>query len=215
MNIKTDKMYEHLENKRVAIVGPASSLKDSGNGEYIDSFDFVVRLNYAKTNNIKDTGTKTNIIYYDGSYKPYSNLDYLVCTYPETEWFFNERCLKNVNYYNKRFNHRVIDSNLYHNLKLNLHKGNKVRPNSGLVAIVDLLQSKLSKLYITGIDFYRTAYLKSHPDYGKMELDQIITTFNKGDNGDVHDVNAQFNYFKNIVLKDTRIEIDNFMKKFV
>ena len=39
--------------------------------------------------------------------------------------------------------------------------------------------------------------------------------FEAGDNGDVHDIDIQFNYFKNILLKDTRIEVDDFMKKFI
>ena len=139
----------------------------------------------------------------------------MVCAYPETEWFFNDRCLPTINKYKGLFNHRIISQEVYHTLKNDLDANNKVRPNTGLVAIVDLLKSNLKNLYITGLDFYRSSYLKSHPDYGRMQLDQVINTFNQGDNGDVHDVDIQFNYFKNKLLKDPRIEIDEFLKQFV
>ena len=41
-------MYNFLHSKSVALVGPAASLKGQGRGAYIDSFDYVVSLNYAK-----------------------------------------------------------------------------------------------------------------------------------------------------------------------
>jgi len=206
-------MYEYLKNKSVALVGPARSLKNSGKGEYIDSHDFVVRLNHAKTDFAEDTGLRTDIVYYNGSPHHYesSKINYLVCSYPTTEWFYNERCLPNVNYYSKIFKHRTVDHHLYDDLKVSLDKGRKIRPNTGLVAIVDLLQSDLQKLYITGIDFHRTPYVSSYPVYGQMPLSEVIKEFNRGDQGDYHDTDAQFEYFKNEILKDKRVELSDFL----
>ena len=63
--LKAEEKYKNLvKNKNVALVGPASSIAGSKNGELIDSHDIVVRLNYAKIQNKEDSGSKTNIIYY-------------------------------------------------------------------------------------------------------------------------------------------------------
>lgn len=219
-------MYSYLENKRVAIVGPAASIKNSNKGGYIDDHDIVVRLNYSKIDNVVDTGQKTDIIYYDGGmdsnrFNTYLELNpkTIVCTYPETEWFFNERCKSNVSSLKEHFNSIVVDPKIYNGLKDQLNKNattNVVRPNSGLIAIVDLLNSKLSELYIIGLDFYRTAYLDSQPDgWGKMNMDQLIKVFNKGDGGDVHDIDIQFEYFKKLTKSDSRIKPSKFLSNFL
>ena len=210
-------MYNYLKGKRVAIVGPALSVEGSKNGSFIDSHDVVVRLNYANINNPKDSGTKTDIVYYDGSLHNYGDLklDYLVCAYPKTEWFFEERCLKSVQYLSTLYNHKVVDSGIYTQLKNSLDKDNTVRPNTGLIAIVDLLQSELRSLFITGLDFYRSSYVKEHPDYGNTDLTEISRIFKSGDNGDYHDVEKQFEYFQQHIITDPRLKIDSFLEQFV
>ena len=64
-----------LNKKKIALVGPASSIEKDKNGEFIDSHDIVVRLNYAKIKNPDHSGTKTDVIYYDGSLHDYENLN--------------------------------------------------------------------------------------------------------------------------------------------
>jgi len=66
-------MHHKLKNKTVALVGPASSLKGQQKGQYIDSFDYVVRINYANIQSVLDAGSRTDIVYYDGSYHNYDN----------------------------------------------------------------------------------------------------------------------------------------------
>ncbi len=211
-----EKEYEHfLKEKTIAVVGPARSIQDSKNGDLIDSCDVVVRLNYAKIKNSKDSGTRTDVIYYDGSLHDYSNLKikFLICSYPKVEWFFESRCKQNVRYYNNFYNHQVVDCALYSELKKSLSNDNKVRPNTGLIAMVDLLSYDIKSLFITGIDFYRTAYLNTHPDYGNHSLDQVKNVFKSGDNGDYHDTEAQFEYFKNNLIIDDRVLTDEFLSK--
>lgn len=210
-------MYKFLENKTVALVGPAASISRTGKGKYIDQHDFVVRLNYANISSVNDSGSRTDIIYYDGSYHDYRfcSPTVLICSYPETEWFFESRCRANVQFFKNKYDHHIVDSELYKSLKTSLNKDSNVRPNSGTIAIADLLTSKLSRLYITGIDFYRTPYLTTHPDYGFKTLDEIKSVFKKGDNGDYHDVDIQFEYFKSHLLGDPRIELDDFLKSII
>ena len=212
------KEYKNLlKGKKVAIVGPAKSLEGTARGSYIDSHDYVVRINYAKIKSTQDAGSRTDIIYYDGSHHDYSHCKpwILVCSYPETEWFYNSRCIHTVNYYKNIYDHYTVDSKLYNELKKDLSEKMNVRPNSGTIAIVDLLNSGVSKLYVTGIDFYRSSYLDTHPDYGSKSLEEINNIFKKGDNGDYHDTEAQFEYFKNLIKKEKRLEVDSFLKKII
>ena len=91
----------------------------------------------------------------------------------------------------------------------------KVRPNTGLIAIVDLLRHNVESLFITGIDFYRSAYSSYHPDYGSSDLAMIKEVFRKGDNGDVHDINKQFKYFKREICKNIKINMDSTLKNYI
>lgn len=215
-----------FKDKRVIIVGPSSYLEGMKNGEFIDSFDLVVRINNLHdTNNpelIKDLGVRTDVIYFDGSMNQSRFQDYtkctpklLKCTYPETEWFFEDRCRTNIHGLKNFFNVEVVDNIMYQNLKSNLNKNLKVRPNSGLIAIVDLLGFSIKELYITGIDFYRSSYSSYHPDYGGASLAAVKEIFKKGDNGDVHDINKQFKYFKNEVCQDPRISMDDTLRGYL
>ncbi len=212
-------MDNYLKGKRVALVGPAKSIEGSNNGAYIDSHDVVVRLNHAKIGNPLDSGTRTDIIYYDGSYHDYGDtkLKYLVCSYPPSEWFFNERCLETCHVYGYTYlnKHEIIDSDLYSNIKTSLNENNKSRPNTGLIAMVDLLNYDIDSLFITGLDFYRTSYAKEHPDYGDTDLERISEIFKIGDNGDYHDIEGQFQYFLNNVATDKRLKVDDFLSDYL
>ena len=210
---------KELKDKKVIIVGPSSYLDGLGMGEFIDSFDIVVRINNIHDMNnkklVQDFGKNTDMIYYDGSTTSTRLQNYIdcnplqiICTYPETEWFFNSRCLNNVTQFGQYLNGRIIDDELQTDLKYDLDTNMKTRPNSGLIAIIDLLTFPIKELYITGIDFYRNDYSEHHPDYGNTNLDKIKQTFKNGDAGDVHDINKQFQYFKNIIKNPFQILID-------
>ena len=193
---------------------------------FIDSFDIVVRINNIHDINnqtlINDLGKRVDVIYFDGSMNQSRFQDYsksspklLKCTYPESEWFFNDRCKNNISTIKKYFNTEIVDINMYNKLKSSLDTNLKTRPNSGLIAIIDLLSFPLSELYITGIDFYRSSYASYHPDYGTSSLSDIKNIFKNGDNGDVHDINTQFCYFKNIFKNESRIKVDDILNMYL
>ena len=55
-----------LKDKKVIIVGPAESLLERGDGQFIDSFDVVVRVNRGIEPTLKNNdklGTRTDILY--------------------------------------------------------------------------------------------------------------------------------------------------------
>ena len=49
---------DYLKNKNVCIVGPAESINNTNKGDYIDGFDVVVRINYAKIDNPKEVESR-------------------------------------------------------------------------------------------------------------------------------------------------------------
>src|SRR5688500_15049886 len=58
-----------LKNKRIAIVGPASSDYNTQRGSFIDSFDYVIRINKApflvRDGKFRhDIGSKTDILFH-------------------------------------------------------------------------------------------------------------------------------------------------------
>lgn len=214
-----------FKDKKVIIVGPSSYLEGMENGEFIDSFDLIVRVNNIHdTNNpklVRDLGVRTDIIYFDGSMNQSRFQDYincspkmLKCTYPETEWFFEDRCKTNISILKKHFNIEIVNSKKYNELKYTLSKDLKVRPNSGLIAIIDLLGFPIKELYITGIDFYRNSYLH-HPDHEDWDVDTLRQYLKGGDNGDVHDINKQFKFFKNLKHNESRIKTDKVLKEYL
>lgn len=215
-----------FKDKKVIIVGPSSYLEGMGQGGFIDSFDIVVRINNIHDLNnpklVEDLGKKTDVIYFDGSMDNKRFKDYSICspklvkcTYPESEWFYEDRCKLNVSILKKHFNTEVIDTQKYNDLKTKLDKNLKTRPNSGLIAIIDLISLPIKELYITGIDFYRSAYSSYHPDYGSSDLAMIKEVFRKGDNGDIHDINKQFKYFKKEICKNIKINMDSTLRNYI
>tara|TARA_R110001592_G_scaffold323732_1_gene603152 strand:+ start:3785 stop:4465 length:681 start_codon:yes stop_codon:yes gene_type:complete len=215
-----------FQDKKVIIVGPSSYLENKKTGKFIDSFDLVVRINNLHDINnselVEDLGLKTDIIYFDGSmdqsrFDRYTtcNPKLLKCTYPESEWFFEDRCKTNVTGLKNFFNIDVVNNIMYQNLKCSLDENFKVRPNSGLIAIVDLLKFPIKELYVTGIDFYRNSYSSYHPDYGGKSLEYVKQVFKNGDNGDVHDINKQFMYFKNLFKSESKLKTDNTMLEYI
>ncbi len=215
-----------FKNKSVVMVGPSSYLEGSKMGRIIDSFDVVVRINNIHDNFNEslnnDFGKRTDVVYFDGSIDDNRLESYLrvrpkllICSYPETEWFFSERCSSSIDRVQNLFRTEIIDQNLYSKLKHDLDSNLKVRPNSGLSGIVDLLNKKLKKLYVTGIDFYRNSYASHHPDYGNSSLEKVKSIFRGGDNGDCHDINKQFMYFKRLFLKNKKLEVDKTLNKYL
>ena len=62
----TELFHSYLDNKTVALVGPAESIYGTNKGHVIDKFDIVVRLNKSvplPENLQADIGTKTDILY--------------------------------------------------------------------------------------------------------------------------------------------------------
>ena len=164
---------EHLVNgKSVCLIG--SGVVPNDLGKKIDSFDIVIRTNTIPNlddNSVsKKIGSRTDVVYYDGGFtqdrlSSYSKINPLLarCAYPKGEWFFNSRIEPTIPIVKKNLNFSLIEDRVYFELK-KLCKD--TRPNTGIITVFDLLKTKLSKLFVVGIDCYRS----SHPEYQKSSV---------------------------------------------
>lgn len=203
-----------LENKSVIIVGPSITTQKSGLGDFIESFDIVIRLNKSLPVPKKlysHIGKRTDILYnslnttdYPGenNISPYflksQGIKYLRCSYPPISPFRRDIVL----FYNKNKKNIVnfghIETKYYNKI---IQKIN-TRPYTGTSAICDLLQYNLKELFIMGLDFYTY----KHSNYYRKITDLKLRRLQ---NNDIHKRNPQINLISRFYLLDNRITVDN------
>lgn len=220
-----------LENKSIAIVGPASSVMFEENGVFIDSHDVIVRINKGvelakRQDKAAYIGGKTDVLYNSLDFNPLSggnldNLDlegikFICCPYAAKERTFGDKIFYSDNEsYFEKFKIRFIDEDTYYS---SINKTNS-RLNSGFGAILDILDMPIKSLYITGVDFYRSVYQDEYntqrnwgSDYKKIEDDLEFKIF---DDDSHHNPDRQFKYFKELIQNNNKIRLDKFMKKII
>ena len=203
MDIIDNSFYKKIYNKTIAVVGPASPLAD--NGEQIDRYDYIVRVNTLITRRVpaildkSKTGLRTDIIYYN-------------------DWMVNR-------WRNIIFNPENIYWNVFKNKKncekfINLSK-NKSCSNqttldflngsttAGAMMIsnilFDLLKYNPKKIKIFNVDFYFNGfnYMKGYKNFINKARNEkwFVKELRKHD--------AFFNYeLIKLFLNNKKIEID-------
>ena len=226
-----DDFRQYLKGKTVALVGPSKTMSMQNNGQLIDSYDVVVRLNnmleMPKGHEGK-LGSRTDVVYATLDDPPKkiayecakNKVKYLSSSYPKGEWFFKDRMMNNVKTLKmvKKFKTVTLPDEPYFSVK----NTNKTRPNTGFSAIIDLLSSDIKELYITGVDFFRSVSLDGEHSYFKDYNCQWSNKPKKSflkveyDGNDRHDPDKDFLYFKKEMYeKDKRIKVDKFLKEFL
>ena len=79
--VKTAELQEILDGKTVAIVGPSFHINGQNLGNYIDSFDVVVRVGFLEEPTeiaMKDYGSRTDIIIH--SFNSFDLINYFFCS---------------------------------------------------------------------------------------------------------------------------------------
>jgi hypothetical protein len=171
--------YKNLFNgKRIAIVGAADSVMIEANGAYIDTFDFVIRINKSiitRTDLLRPfVGTKSNILFHSfyentdrGGGGP---LDFALFDKSEVQYIVQPR--NNLegwrvvfNFYKKYLIKRkvFVFSNLNYNKLYKLFK--PLKPTIGFCAIYAALSSPCNEVFITGFTFFKTPYSQGYRDH--------------------------------------------------
>lgn len=122
-----------------------------------------------------------------------------------------EEYLRRQSQYCQKFQNRcpnipfhIADSDSFVEFVNNMNGG---RPNTGLATINDLLCSSLRSLYITGLTFFKGGYYHQYDNCPLTEK-QIIEETPVGYETGLHQINPQKRYFKKLLKRDNRLNID-------
>lgn len=205
-----------LKNKRIVVVGPASSAYNNNKGKYIDDFEFVVRINKApsliKSGRFKDDiGTRTDILFHSFFENEFSgggplNFDlfnelgikYVINPIPG---YFGKRTV--FNFYKKYLKAQktyLLPKKDYNEIK---PKFGAFRPTTGFSALQFLMNSNFKELYITGFTFFKTAYGDGYRD----ELKDVKANINFIASEKQHDPDIEFREFKRLLQENAHKNI--------
>ena len=239
--VSEETIRNFFKGKRVAIIAPSPSVRQNPNGNEIDKYDIIVRINrnwkYSSDLN-KYVGTRTDVVYnciepdpecggtIDFDYVK-SNLKYIAISIPiihnqnhRDDIFHNNNMINKyrqfVNNNNNRVNYYIINKNLY-NMYDNILKS---RPNTGFMAILDILSYDIKELYIKGFTFFKDGYLSNYRNtvFGKKTCEEssgaaVTAAIRHYRN---HDIEKQIDLFKKIYNnKRSIITIDGAMKRIL
>lgn len=226
-----DKSFQsYLQNKSVALVGPANYLTKLSLGKVIDDYDVVVRINRGMQNFDKlknHIGKKTNILYNCLIEHPDNggkiDVQFLkkhkvkwICTIPTSDQHGKSvsnklhpmvkwRTIFKVKIF---FNFHVFNPKSYSTLNEKV----KSRANTGFSAIFDLLEFNISKLFITGFSFYLDDFIDGYKDGCERSSKEFsLHCFNSKR----HNQFNQWSFLKETVKKDNRIITDKVLSKIL
>nr|WP_255647321.1 glycosyltransferase family 29 protein [Fulvivirga sedimenti] len=215
-----------LTNKRIAIVGPASSAYGTGKGDYIDGFDLVVRINKAALlmrdkRSPEDIGTKTDILFHSFFENEYSGggpldlelyerlgIKYLVNPIPT---YFGHRV--SFNFYKKYLRSYPVYTLPLPPYLREVKQFGKFRPTTGFCALKYLLESDFKELYIGGFTFFQTAYGDGYRDEMKSKeaTQQYINKMQ------IHNPDIEFTEFVRIYVenRNKNVVLDEALRELV
>ena len=175
-NCTIDRKYnQYLKDKSVIIVGPAAYMLEKEQGDFIESFDVVVRLNRGwrvKDEHKKNLGERTDIRYHCGMEHENNGgaweienmisqgVEWATIGFPRYLDYFHNDILKFEDL-NKQHNmnfHVFSDLELY----LSLHHYLGTRMSVGTISFADLALYDFKRLHISGITFLDGGYFKSY-----------------------------------------------------
>lgn len=196
-----------FKNKRVAVVGPADSALQQELGNFINSFDLVIRLNKSlvtfNRDNIKFIGTKTDVLFHNfhenmdtGGAGPIDwklfdsfGLQYLL------QSRFDWNGWRNIfNYFKKYLNTKksvyILPKGHYEDIK---NMFGEFHPTRGFCALYSALNSECDEVFITGFTFFKTPYANGYRD-------------------NIREVDKNMQHIQNQGLHNVELEFENFIK---
>lgn len=219
---KVDAAFRH---KRVAVVGAANSAFAERNGDFIDDFDIVIRLNKAPynlgTENIPYIGSKTTFLFhsfYENNFSGGGAIDWSLYNSLGIKKVINPNMnakglLTHLNFYKRHKENiktYIISRKKYKTIVKGL-EGNT--PTVGFSSLMLLLNSECKELYITGFTFFSTPYFKGYRD----ELLDLNTNKKHLIKQGIHNPRLELKLFKNALhnSKPKKIIFDLELEKII
>ena len=149
------------KNKKIIFIGPSSYLIGKNKGNFIDSFDIIIRTNNSINMSEKlynDYGSRTDVLYV--------NNPYTKACYPFDLKTWKTKGLKEIvlrdNFENilEELNKDIFARTCY---KVHVELSDKLSGAlMGSYLITDILNKQPKELYIMGIDFYKNSYINNY-----------------------------------------------------
>ena len=208
-----------LSGKKVIIVGPAAYMLGSQNGKFINSFDFIVRVNHAiPIEHPEDYGDRTDILYHILSRRNLKSSEKKLIGKEEIalwkrsglKWLVSRHDIisRRIREMGPRLNGAFpwvcIRAKFYTKIRQAVRRS----PNTGVVAISHLLTSPLKELHICGFDFYRSGVYAGYGDFRPGEEAGSV-------NGNWHETESQVDYLRKLVTRDIRLKPDETLSKIL
>ncbi len=205
----------YLKGKKVAVVGPAATLRGQGLGFLIDSHDVVVRINHAwplPDEWKRDIGSRIDVIYHNLNplnqrirrrhvtqmYK--DGVRWIVSSHPANRPRYRRRHRRFRRANKGLLQFRAVPAALKRQLRRRVGF-----PNSGMVAITDLLSFPIARLYVTGFSFYTTGYLK-YPNYKRITKRMALRN---------HNQTRHKKHMARLIEQESRLTVDPFIERIL
>jgi hypothetical protein len=192
-----------FHGKRVAVIGSAASAFDEEMGAYIDTFDYVIRINKApyalNEQNKIYLGTKTDILFhsfYENTHSGGGPLDVVLFNSMGIQYLITPRNTYQgwrliFNFY-KKYLHRYAVYMLPRDFYKNMMEDFGIwKPTMGYCALYTIINSNFSECYLTGFTFFRTPYASGYRD----ELINMDKNKEHIKSQGIHDPDLEFELF--------------------
>ena len=223
MNLK-----DFLKDKKVILVGPSESLLKNKNKEFIESFDIIVRVNRGiePTDKYGEyVGERTDILYncmlehpdnggiIDADYFASKKVKFVV--YHSEVDFHGVATDKEPSHLKPKTIKKLNNNNISTN-KINFEFYNKISsqvkcsPNTGYIAIFDLLNYDVKELYITGFTFYLDKFMPGYKDQvDKEEFNNKCFTSQR------HNQKNLWEFLKKSYAENSKLKVDPYLHKIL
>ncbi|SKB36645.1 Glycosyltransferase family 29 (sialyltransferase) [Salegentibacter holothuriorum] len=225
LSLRIFNLKRHLKDKRVAIIGAADSVFDEKNGDYIDSFDVVIRINKSalvwNKENADYLGSKFTYLFhsfYENNYsgggpinfKEFKKLGIQNLVHPNSD---SKGLKAHLNFYKRHLKLKktyILSPRLYKKITKEL---GCFQPTVGFSAIYSALNTDCKELYLTGFTFFKSPYLPGYRD----DLRDTISNKRHIEKQGIHDPDVEFEVFKNLVQNsgNKRIILDSRLRKLI
>lgn len=225
---KHEKYNDFVKGKRVVIVGAAPGLTELEQGEEIESYDLVARVNKAipvPESIYKYIGKRTDLFYNclnlsedTGGGKlsvgilEEGGLQWMCCPYPPVYPFNKDIVAYRKSDLFETFGFHYIDTEFYRQIE----NETKTRINSGFGGIMDLLAYDIEELYITGFTFYLGGF---YSEYRRFDEETIMRRMDDREPcktpRPTHEQKPQIRLLQRIWKEDKRIKVDEPLREIL
>jgi len=193
-----------FKGKRVAVIGAADSAFEKENGDYIDSFDVIVRVNKAphswSPEKAKFIGSRTDVLFhsfYENTDSGGGPIDFQLYKQQGIQFIVNPNhnikgLWTHFNYFKRNLNNKItyfLPRGFYDKMTVDF---GKIIPTVGYSALYTVLNSKCKEVFITGFTFFKTPYANDYRDH----LKDMKANENHLRKQGIHDPDLEFILFK-------------------